>query len=1356
APVTSAFAEHDGTITGVTGESITDNVFNYGLDYLGYQLKRAAEKWFDTYHQPLSNVHIIAHSMGGVLSRAYMQSTAYGDTFHSDVAEGNLPVPVVSNFSMLGVPHQGGIGPWNGWNDNFVADASYRLVLSKVIAHAWKKLEGKPLLPGAEIVYASGFGDTIRKSDFDGMSEQDAKIRFVRRYMPGLANLLPSFAGFADNFDPFPLTELRNPLLMDLNTDRLFADRVARSIALYGASVNTPALVKRQVGGFLPDVGVLLPAFGSSLLSADEILSFTDYIARDPHWGEVYYEDIKLDAHGDGTVAIESLERLFTDDNRVELFPFCNGTCRPGDRATTGKVSHTMLPSNIEAQGMILTAMHHTLLPSLIKNGAIPENVIGSIQEDIGTHFSNIGIAAESAGFDFFTIFVDPVDDAFLVDEQGNRTGFSSTTGHVADIPNSYYLGETDGVGWIFGDVDETMTLELIGNGSEHYVQVAAFDDGKFFGVESEGFLAPGETRSIPIVPPGDQPLSVQLLAPYNGDGVVEGTTFDVFAATFGDVVVDHVDFHVDDQLVDTLAAEPFEFQFTVPADAADVRVRVVAVDEQLEEATAESTLLVYEPSFMTIDSLVVGSGAGDSPVVSVFDPDGTKRFSFFAFDPEFQGGVRVATGDVNNDGTPDIITSVGAGVFPYVRVVNGIDGTSIHHIAAFDASYTGGVYVASGDVNGDGFDDIITGAGGGETLPVKVFDGQTGDEIRSFFAYEASLNGGVFVASGDVNGDGNDDIITGAGAGNSSVVKVFDGVDGEQLQSFFAYDPSFTGGVHVAAADVNGDGLANIITAPAAGGGPHVKVFDAGSNQIDSFFAYDLGFRGGINVAASDVNDDGFDDIMTTPGGSGPQPLKIFDRAGDSVIENFFPYGTDFTGGVFAAGSLQSHISVVNLPASGGVFDAFVDNLDVVVKEQGGVELFRGPQVDHVRLRINGTTNVDDVLIVNVDGLFTKLSFDGQDGGNDSLQLLGSLQLPLVKYQFLNEFDGIISGSSVGLQSDMISFFGFEPITDMLPVDNRVFTFTGAGDDILLTTGLDANDTILRIESDHSELVDFIQPSGSLTVEFGDGDDNLTVDLDQLPRLAGGDGRNTLVVAGAGGLLDLTQIDDGDVQGIDRIDIDGSGDNTLTLDKDEVLNISPNTGTLQIVHGVGDVVNYGDGWSVQAPQIIQSLFHHIATQDAAEIQVINTTPFLNPWESRDVDRDGAIMPLDALIIINRINGLGGGPLQTPLAAADLVDFFYYDVDGDGELAPIDVLLIVNFLNRPAGLGEAEMVAARGAIGAVNTSEEPLSVAIHDTVIREAPHLDRFQLAEWSTGKKLTGKELLLNDKRRTQAADVT
>src|SRR5205823_9335156 len=95
------------------------------------------------------------------------------------------------------------------------------------------------------------------------------------------------------------------------------------------------------------------------------------------------------------------------------------------------------------------------------------------------------------------------------------------------------------------------------------------------------------------------------------------------------------------------------------------------------------------------------------------------------------------------------------------------------------------------------------------------------------FFAFESSFRGGVTIASADVNGDLFSDLIIGADNGGGSRVRVISGRDGKTvLADFFAYESSFRGGVRVAAGDVNGDGTPDVITGAGFGGGPRVSVF--------------------------------------------------------------------------------------------------------------------------------------------------------------------------------------------------------------------------------------------------------------------------------------------------------------------------------------------------------------------------------------------------------------------------------------------------------------------------------------------------------------------------------------------------
>jgi hypothetical protein len=300
---------------------------------------------------------------------------------------------------------------------------------------------------------------------------------------------------------------------------------------------------------------------------------------------------------------------------------------------------------------------------------------------------------------------------------------------------------------------------------------------------------------------------------------------------------------------------------------------------------------------------VAVGPDAGYAPVVRVFDyTTGVERFRILAYDQNFLGGVTVATADVTGDGIPDIITGAGPGGGPHIKVFDGSTGALVYSFMAFAPSFSGGVFVAAGDVNGDSHADIIVGAGPGGGPHVKVFSGANLSLLHSFMAYNMAFPGGVRVAAGDVTGDGRADVITGAGPGGGPTVEAFDGVTGQLVRSFMAYAPSFSGGVFVAAGDVDGDGRADIITGPGAGGGPHVEVFDGATLAVvRSFYAYDPAFTGGVTVGASYVDGDGLVDLVLGPQ-LGPAHVRIVDGMTLAELDGFYAFDPRINSGANVA----------------------------------------------------------------------------------------------------------------------------------------------------------------------------------------------------------------------------------------------------------------------------------------------------------------------------------------------------------------------------------------------------------------------------------------------------------------------
>jgi predicted outer membrane repeat protein len=242
-----------------------------------------------------------------------------------------------------------------------------------------------------------------------------------------------------------------------------------------------------------------------------------------------------------------------------------------------------------------------------------------------------------------------------------------------------------------------------------------------------------------------------------------------------------------------------------------------------------------HDPDFVRVAGIVAGPGphADNPPRVRVFPPeqDGMHLFEFGAYGPP-HFGVNTACGDMDGDNYADIITGAGPGeVFgPHVRGFDedGKPLEGLNFIAYGTPKF--GVNVASGDIDHDGYDEIITGAGPGAVFGPHVrafeYDGQPPVERMpevSFIAY-GTRQWGVNVACGDVDGDQFAEIITGPGPGPIFGPHVRGwNVDGGEAMAmpevgFLAYGTRKFG-CFVSCGDVDGDGFDEMITAPGPSG---------------------------------------------------------------------------------------------------------------------------------------------------------------------------------------------------------------------------------------------------------------------------------------------------------------------------------------------------------------------------------------------------------------------------------------------------------------------------------------------------------------------------------------------------------
>ncbi|TAK04115.1 hypothetical protein EPO34_03105 [Patescibacteria group bacterium] len=160
----------------------------------------------------------------------------------------------------------------------------------------------------------------------------------------------------------------------------------------------------------------------------------------------------------------------------------------------------------------------------------------------------------------------------------------------------------------------------------------------------------------------------------------------------------------------------------------------------------------------------------------------------------------------------------------------------------------------------------------------------------------------GFTVASADLGEDGVPELIFGAGLGNAPEV-IVTRQDGSEIGRFLAYAPTSGMGINVAACDLDGDGTPEIVTAAQRGGGPHVRVFDNFGQAEDGggFFAYDAADRNGVNLACGDLDGDAADELVTLPAAGAAPLVRVWDLSGGTAArtQEFYALSEDDRRGV-------------------------------------------------------------------------------------------------------------------------------------------------------------------------------------------------------------------------------------------------------------------------------------------------------------------------------------------------------------------------------------------------------------------------------------------------------------------------
>ncbi len=302
-----------------------------------------------------------------------------------------------------------------------------------------------------------------------------------------------------------------------------------------------------------------------------------------------------------------------------------------------------------------------------------------------------------------------------------------------------------------------------------------------------------------------------------------------------------------------------------------------------------------------------------------------------------YRGALRVASGDFNGDGVTDYAFTTGAGPQAVVQLMDGRDGSILVNQTVIFRGFTGGLFLAAADIDHDGRSELVVSADAGAGPHIQTFHVVGGGlQLQSsFFAFDnPAFRGGARVAAGDLNRDGFADVVVTTGGQAEGRVAVYSGADlrngiATRLTPDFIAFAGLWSGLNAAVGDMDGDGFAELAISPDRGGPAHVKVWSGAtlSNNpgaqasnlglVGSFYAFTPTDPSGARLALRDTNGDGRAELVAASANRTNSFARVFTfeqvSTGGANAPSTLPFGTPVTyDGLYAGLHADELITVI------------------------------------------------------------------------------------------------------------------------------------------------------------------------------------------------------------------------------------------------------------------------------------------------------------------------------------------------------------------------------------------------------------------------------------------------------------